>query len=123
MRLRIPFTLPSAYISPIPKIVHSAYISKDVKKHSFETLPHSIQRSITSFKEHNPNYESRFIGSIEDMRNDILEFEGGTVLEAFDTLVPFAYKVDLWRLVMMYNIGGNANIYRRKHCIQKSMPY
>lgn len=106
MRVRLPYTLPSAYFSPIPKIVHSAYISKDVEKHSFETLPHSIQRSITSFNEQNPNYISRFVGSVEDMRKDILDLEGKTVLEAFDTLTPFAYKVDLWRVVMMYHLGG-----------------
>jgi mannosyltransferase OCH1-like enzyme len=71
-----------------------------------KTLPHVFHRALSSFKEQNPDYEFRFIGSLQELRNDMLRLEGESGLKAFDTFTPMAFKVDLWRIVMMYHYGG-----------------
>lgn len=124
--LRFPFKLPSAYYTPIPKIIHSAYLQNvssadggitdkaatllsrsSTIQQIYPLMPHPIQRAILSFQQLNPHYQYRFMGSLEAMREDISEFESVQVLDAFDTLTPLAYKVDLWRLVVMFHFGGN----------------
>lgn len=61
---------------------------------------------MSSFKEQNEDYTIRFIGSLELMRNDLFKLEGQAALDAFDTLSPMAFKVDLWRFVVIFHIGG-----------------
>lgn len=100
VNLKIPFNLPSAYLNPIPKIIHSALVGK--ANVTLDTIPEAISESVASFRLQNPDYQYRFIGSLEEMRKDILDFEGNATLHAFDTLTPMAYKVDLWRIVMMF---------------------
>jgi mannosyltransferase OCH1-like enzyme len=118
MALKFHFDLPPAYFTPIPKIIHSSFINmkndtglprnasySDV----FERMPSPIQQSMRSFSELNPNYSFRFISSLQGLRQDIIELEGDAVLKAFDQLVPLAFKIDLWRLVVLYHYGGNAS--------------
>ncbi len=67
--------------------------------------PEMLQGAITSvqqsFSEHN---YTRYNG--ESLRTFISHHFGGEVVAAYDKLVPYAYKADLGRYCLLYQLGG-----------------
>ena len=64
-----------------------------------------LQEAINSWIEYNPEYIMK-IYSGNDCRNYIKRYFNNEILHTFDKLIPYAYKADFMRLLILYNEGG-----------------
>jgi len=81
----------------IPRRIVQTYYSREV--------PERMNKAISTFKELNPDFEYVFYDD-ERCRKFLKENYDKKVLEAFDLLIPGAYKADLFRLCELYVNGG-----------------
>lgn len=70
-----------------------------------EVIPYEMSRVILKVKEINPEFEY-FLFDINKSRQFIESNFDSEILQAYDTLIPFAYKADLWKLCVLYKEGG-----------------
>jgi mannosyltransferase OCH1-like enzyme len=70
-----------------------------------KNIPPDMAKCIKKLKKDNPEFE-HYLFDFEDCREFIKQYFSNDVVYAFDTLVPFAYKADLWRLCVLYIHGG-----------------
>jgi len=70
-----------------------------------KNLPPSMIDSVENIKMNNKNFNYKLFDD-EDCRNFIKNNFDGSVLYAFDSLKPGAYKADLWRYCVLYILGG-----------------
>lgn len=84
-------------VTKIPKIIHQ----------TFETrcLPKKMAMAAYSWINRNVDYEYRYYDDY-DRRQFIKAHFDNKVLEAYDSLIPGAYKADLWRYCVIYIEGG-----------------
>jgi mannosyltransferase OCH1-like enzyme len=68
-------------------------------------LPPDMAKCVQKLKDDNPEFE-HYLFDDEDCREFIKQHFKKDVLDAFDTLIPGAYKADLWRLCVLYIRGG-----------------
>ena len=68
-------------------------------------LPPKMFCSISYIKKLNPNFKY-YLFDDNDCREFIKTHFENDVLNAFDTLIPGAYKADLWRYCVLYIHGG-----------------
>ena len=68
-------------------------------------LPPAMKECVESLKSANPEFIYNLFDD-EDCRNFILNNFDSSVVEAFDNLIPGAYKADLWRYCVLYIHGG-----------------
>ena len=68
-------------------------------------LPHGMINSINKLKKDNPEFNFHLFDD-DDCKNFIKEHFGIKVSDAFDNLIPGAYKADLWRYCILYKKGG-----------------
>jgi hypothetical protein len=71
----------------------------------YENLPVGIQTIYTHILNNNPEYEL-FYFSDRDCIEFILEEYGQTYLDYYNTLIPTAYKADLFRYCLLNKYGG-----------------
>lgn len=81
----------------IPKVIYQTFKSR--------VVPKSLAKVINSLVENNQDYEYRYFDDY-DQREYIRKNFDGNVLKAFDSLVPGAYRSDLWRACVLYIEGG-----------------
>ena len=81
----------------IPAILFQTWTTKN--------LPRYMKACVSRLKKQNPEFKY-FLYDDEDCRDFIKENFEEDVLEAFDALVPGAYKADLWRYCILYKKGG-----------------
>ena len=89
-------------------------------------LPPKMNNTINKIKEDNPEFNI-YIYDDNDCRNMIEKYFVKDVVNAFDSLIPGAYKADLWRLCVLYLYGGiyqdikyqPINDFRYKNIIDK----
>ena len=86
----------------IPKIIHKIIITDDNKTPLF---PELMLKAVYSFKIMNPNYELRLYNG-DDCINYITTYFSKRELYAFNTLIPYAYKCDLMKYLILFNEGG-----------------
>ena len=70
-----------------------------------KNLPPIMNKLVNKIKEENPEFNI-YIFDDNDCRNMIEKYFIKEVVDAFDTLVPGAYKADLWRYCVLYLYGG-----------------
>ena len=70
-----------------------------------KNLPPKMNENINKIKEENPEFNV-YIFDDNDCRNMIEKYFIKEVVDAFDTLIPGAYKADLWRYCVLYLYGG-----------------
>lgn len=89
----------------IPKIIHKVLILNLVDPQY--PVPEHLETNINAFKSLNPNYDVRLYRNI-DCINYITEKCGkdSEELSAYTTLVPNAFKCDLFRLIVLFYDGG-----------------
>lgn len=68
-------------------------------------LPPKMKEYVDRLKAENPEFTHHLYDD-EDCRNFIKTNFDSDVLEAYDTLIPGAYKADLWRYCVLYTHGG-----------------
>lgn len=69
------------------------------------TLPVKMQENIRTLKIQHPDF-THAIYDISECRAFIAIHFDYDVVDAYDTLLPYAYKADLWRLCVLYIHGG-----------------
>jgi mannosyltransferase OCH1-like enzyme len=85
------------YNSVIPLKIYQTWHSKD--------LPAFMRQSVNKLKAKHPRFE-HFLFDDNDCREFIANNFDSSVLNAFDSLIPGAYKADLWRYCILYKNGG-----------------
>jgi mannosyltransferase OCH1-like enzyme len=73
--------------------------------HSKKRLPVRMNNNIVLLKKNNPRFEY-FLFDDEDCEKFIRNHYDADVLNAYQTLIPGAYKADLWRYCILYKKGG-----------------
>ena len=91
------YTLEDVTEEIIPKIVHIMWHTKD--------LPEKMKEHIQFMKNNNPDLEF-ILYDDSDCYDFIKENFNENVLDAFNRLIPGAYKSDLARYCIMYKLGG-----------------
>jgi len=81
----------------IPKKIFQSWKTKN--------LDQKMKESVSKLRELNPEYQY-FLFDDEDCREYILKHFGQNYLNAFDILIPGAFKCDLWRYAVLYVEGG-----------------
>ena len=87
----------SYYKSIIPLKIFQTWHTKD--------LPQKMLENVESLKKQNPRFE-HYLFDDNDCREFIKNNFDEQVLNAYDTLIPGAYKADLWRYCVLYIHGG-----------------
>jgi mannosyltransferase OCH1-like enzyme len=81
----------------IPKKIFQTWHSKD--------LPPKMQENIVNIQKQNPELEY-FLFDDNDCADFIKTHFGTEVVDAYNKLIPGAYKADLWRYCVIYIYGG-----------------
>jgi len=89
---------------PIKKIVSVIPLKIYQTWHTKE-LPEKMKQCVNNLKIHNPEFEF-FLYDDNDCRNFIKDHYPIEFLNAYDKLIPGAYRADLWRLCILYKYGG-----------------
>jgi mannosyltransferase OCH1-like enzyme len=96
-KLKIPFPNKSHYNCVIPQNIFQTWHTK--------SLPPLMFSAIKRIKKHNPNFSYKLFDDIE-CREFIKNNFKSDVLYAYDSLIPGAYKADLWRYCVLFKYGG-----------------
>jgi hypothetical protein len=84
-------------MSLIPKKIYQSWKSKD--------LSPEAKANVDKLKAMNPEYEHVLFDDA-DCRKFLLDNFGGVYAQAFDSVLPGAFKCDFWRYAMLYVHGG-----------------
>ena len=95
--LTIPYPIKTKYNIIIPTNIFQTWYSK--------VLPPLMTLSILKIKKLNTNFKY-FLYDDNDCRKFIKTYFRSDVLEAYDKLIPGAYKADLWRYCVLFIKGG-----------------
>lgn len=96
-RASIPYPIKQNYNSIIPFNIFQTWHTK--------FLPPLMMEAITIIKRTNPKF-NYYLFDDNDCREFIRKNFSPDVLHAFDSLIPGAYKADLWRYCVLYKKGG-----------------
>ena len=69
------------------------------------SLPPVIGRNVASFQQHHPGLAHRFYDQ-HAIRAFLRQHMEADVLQAYDCLLPYAYRADLARLCLLHEFGG-----------------
>lgn len=96
-KIKIPYPLKENYNSIIPLNIYQTWYTKN--------LPPKMFKTINLIKKLNPRFNYHLFDN-DDCREFIMNNFHQNVLNAFDSLIPGAYKADLWRYCILYKNGG-----------------
>jgi mannosyltransferase OCH1-like enzyme len=96
-KLKIPYPIKPYYNSVIPLNIFQTWHTK--------TLPPLMFHAVNKIKMINPRFKYCLYDD-NDSREFIKNNFPEDVLNAYDTLIPGAYKADLWRYCILYKEGG-----------------
>ena len=91
------YPMKDEYNSIIPLNIFQTWHTKD--------LPPNMKRSVEYIKRTNPMFNYQLFDDT-DCYNFIRDNFDASVLNAFNKLIPGAYKADLWRYCILYKLGG-----------------
>lgn len=95
--LTIPYPIKSYYNNIIPLNIYQTWFSKN--------LPEKMKNTIEKIKLNNPAFKHHLFDD-NDCREFIKNNFNSEILNAFDSLIPGAYKADLWRYCILFKKGG-----------------
>jgi mannosyltransferase OCH1-like enzyme len=84
----------------IPAHVYQTWHTKDIS-----LLPQGMQDCIYKLRGQNPEFTFHLFDD-DDCREFLRQYFDADVLQAYDDLIPGAFKSDLWRYCMLYKHGG-----------------
>jgi len=93
----VPYPIKQQYYPVIPLNIYQTWHTKD--------LPPLMRNAVDKIIRSNPRFNYKLFDD-NDCRNFIKDNFNQDVLNAFDTLIPGAYKADLWRYCILYKNGG-----------------
>jgi mannosyltransferase OCH1-like enzyme len=82
---------------PVPLTIYQTWKTKD--------LPPKMKECVEKLKSDNPEFDHHLYDD-NDCRQFIKSNYDSDVLNAYDSLLPGAYKSDLWRYCILYKKGG-----------------
>lgn len=85
------------YSQNIPFVIHQT--------NEKEMVPEGMVKAMNKIQEDNPEYDYRYYTN-SDCQMFISKYFGPRVLFAYDSLIPGAYKADLFRYCVLYIKGG-----------------
>jgi mannosyltransferase OCH1-like enzyme len=91
------FPLKQYYNSVIPQNIFQTWHTKELSPLMFTAM--------MKIKQTNPRF-NHFLFDDKDCRNFIQKYFAPDVLYAYDSLIPGAYKADLWRYCVLFIKGG-----------------
>jgi mannosyltransferase OCH1-like enzyme len=96
------YSLPYTFFKPdynpiLPLTIYQTWHTKN--------LPPKMKNTVELLKKQNPRFK-HYLYDDNDCREFIKENFPSNVLNAYDSLIPGAYKADLWRLCILYKNGG-----------------
>ncbi len=91
------FDIKNKYNSVIPLKIYQTWFTKE--------LPPKMKDNVEKLRKDNPEFEYNLFDD-KDCRNFIKKYFSDDVLNAFDSLIPGAFKADLWRYCVLYINGG-----------------
>jgi hypothetical protein len=91
------FKIKDSYQSVVPL---NLYLTWSIKQ-----LPAKMQENVDRMRKVNPEFNIQ-IFDCDERRQFIKKKFSDDILTAYDTLIPGAYKADLWRLCVLYINGG-----------------
>ena len=97
IKSKIPYPLKRYYNPVIPLNIYQTWHTKD--------LPPLMKNAVNKIIYNNPRFNYQLFDD-DDCRNFIKDNFDSSVLNAFDSLIPGAYKADLWRYCILYKNGG-----------------
>lgn len=83
--------------TPIPKIIYQTWHSTD--------LPPKMTECVARLTRENPDFEY-YLYDNDMCRSFIQKHYDSDVLNAYDSILPGAFKADLWRYCALYETGG-----------------
>lgn len=95
--IKMSYPLKRKYNNIIPLNIYQTWHTK--------ILPPKMNEAINNIKQNNPCF-THFLFDDNDCREFISKNFDNNVLNAFDKLIPGAYKADLWRYCILYINGG-----------------
>jgi mannosyltransferase OCH1-like enzyme len=97
IRPKYTFRVKDSYNSIIPLKIYQTWHTKEMPRH--------MRENVELLKRTNPRFEY-FLFDDNDCREFIKTHFRPDVLNAYDNLIPGAYKADLWRYCVLYVNGG-----------------
>jgi mannosyltransferase OCH1-like enzyme len=95
--LNSPFLVKNTYNQVIPLNMYTCWHTKE--------LPLLMQKNYDALIKQNPEFK-HFLYDENECRDFIRDNFDEIVVMAYDTLIPYAYKADLWRYCILYKKGG-----------------
>jgi len=95
--LEKPFPMKNNLVSVIPLNLFQTWHTKD--------LPPKMKKCVESVKKENPDF-TYYLMDDKDCRQFLIENFDKEIVWAYDSLIPGAYKADLWRYCILYKLGG-----------------
>jgi mannosyltransferase OCH1-like enzyme len=95
--LAIPYPIKSRYDLVIPQDIYQTWQSK--------MIPPLMFKAISKIKKHNPMFKYHLYDD-NNCREFIKAHFREDVVDAYDRLIPGAYKADLWRYCILFIKGG-----------------
>lgn len=96
-KIKLPYPMKMYYKTIIPLNIFQTWHTKN--------LPEKMRKNMELIKTNNPAF-NYYLYDDDDCYNFIKENYKADVLDAFNTLIPGAYKADLWRYCVLYKLGG-----------------
>jgi mannosyltransferase OCH1-like enzyme len=94
----LPYIPSKIHYSPvIPLTIYQTWYTKE--------LPPQMKKNVEQLKQQNPEFSYELYDD-NDCREFIRMNFSPDVLRAYDTMIPGAYKADLWRYCILYKNGG-----------------
>jgi len=97
IKVKVPYPVKEKYYPVIPLNIYQTWHTKD--------LPPLMKNAVNKIIYSNPGFNYQLFDD-NDCRNFIKDNFDVNVLNAFDSLIPGAYKADLWRYCILYKNGG-----------------
>ena len=97
IKVKVPYPVKEKYYPVIPLNIYQTWHTKD--------LPPLMKNAVNKIIYNNPGFNYQLFDD-NDCRNFIKDNFDTNVLNAFDSLIPGAYKADLWRYCILYKNGG-----------------
>lgn len=89
----------------IPKVITKVFLQKSGGIPNVSEMGESLVSAHKSWAELNPGYKVQYF-DLKACRDYLAMYFHPVFLRAFDCLMPFAFKVDFFRMVIVYREGG-----------------
>jgi mannosyltransferase OCH1-like enzyme len=97
IKMKVPYPMKTVYNCVVPPNLFQTWHTKN--------LPPLMASAVNKLRQNNPRFNYQLYDD-NDCREFIKNNFDGNILNAFDGLIPGAYKADLWRYCVLYKLGG-----------------